>query len=157
MATMTLKTYLLEKVRVVTPAPNERTYHVYYALLAGASKRDRTRWGLREQHEHALTAAAPKSVFSDMAADMGNANTYTELGEALTSLTVRPEEQTDLLGLVAAILHLRDVHTRRLNTADEALIGLCQRTGRDRCDRRFEGGAPLGFVALLGLLGLYRC
>ena len=141
MATMTLKTYLLEKVRVVTPAPNERTYHVYYALLAGASKRDRTRWGLREQHEHALTAAAPKSVFSDMAADMGNANTYTELGEALTSLTVRPEEQTDLLGLVAAILHLRDVRFVALDDAE----GGC----------RAVGSAALAHaVKLLGCPGL---
>ena len=110
MATMTLKTYLLVKVRVVFPSAAERTYHVFYALLAGASRRDRARWGLRSQEEHALTkGASDQSVFSEAAAEEGSESKYIHLGDALTSLTVRSEEQSDLLGLVAAILHLRDV------------------------------------------------
>lgn len=38
---ITVQTYLLEKIRVVRPAPSERTYHVLHYLVAGASEAQR--------------------------------------------------------------------------------------------------------------------
>lgn len=38
--------YLLEKSRVVTHAPRERTYHAFYQVLYGATDEERARWHL---------------------------------------------------------------------------------------------------------------
>lgn len=41
----TVRTYLLEKVRIVHQAPGERNYHIFYELINGASDEERDRLG----------------------------------------------------------------------------------------------------------------
>lgn len=110
MTGMVLQTYLLEKVRVVFHSAAERTFHVFYSILAGASSEEMQLWGLRTQEDHALTAGSARG---SAAAAEGSAEKYALLREALSTLTVRPEEQIHLLSIVAAIIHLRDVRRIR--------------------------------------------
>ena len=43
-----IRTYLLEKVRLVWQAPDERCYHIFYEMIAGASDENFDKWKLIE-------------------------------------------------------------------------------------------------------------
>ena len=91
-----------------------RASNATFEFVSGASPKQEKLWGLRGLNEHALTLGASHN---DAAAAQGSAAKFAEVCEALSALSVRPEEIEDLLGLVSAILHLRDV--RFVPLADE--------------------------------------
>ncbi|XP_007486729.1 unconventional myosin-Vb isoform X1 [Monodelphis domestica] len=128
-----MRTYLLEKSRVVFQADEERNYHIFYQLCAAAS--------LPEFKELALTCAEDFFYVSqgrDTAIEgVDDAEDFEKTRQAFTLLGVRESYQINIFKIIASILHLgnveiqaeRDGDSCSISPQDEHLKNFCQLLG----------------------------
>ncbi|KAL0092090.1 chitin synthase-domain-containing protein, partial [Phycomyces blakesleeanus] len=111
--------YALEKYRVTMAAPDERNFHVFYAVLSGASPEEKARLGLSDwtaYHYLARTSTARASSIDD-------SQNYVNLRAALKTLLFHKHTVTQLFQVLAAILHLGNlVFIEDPNNAQDAAI-----------------------------------
>jgi myosin heavy subunit len=97
-----IKAYLLEKSRVVKQGPMERNYHVFYMLLAGATKEMKKNFGLKPVDQfYYLSQSGCTEV--DRRSDLKE---FEIMMFAMQSLAIDVNVQNFMLQLLAAVLHL---------------------------------------------------
>lgn len=128
-----MRTYLLEKSRVVFQADDERNYHIFYQLCAAAS--------LPELKELALTCAEDffyTSQGGDTSIEgVDDAEDFEKTRQAFTLLGVRESHQISIFKIIASILHLGNVEIQAerqddscsVSPQDEHLSAFCRLLG----------------------------
>ncbi|XP_037296114.1 unconventional myosin-Va isoform X2 [Manduca sexta] len=100
-----MRTYLLEKSRVVYQSSGERNYHIFYQLCAAAASAFMPELYLDHQDSfHYLNQGG--SPYIDGVDDL---KTFNETRTALSTLGVTETEQANMFTILAAILHLGNV------------------------------------------------
>ncbi|XP_045142403.1 unconventional myosin-Vc [Echinops telfairi] len=100
-----LRTYLLEKSRVVFQSENERNYHIFYQLCASAQQPEFKHLKLGSADEFNYTRMGGSTVIEGVndRADMA------ETQKTFTLLGFKKDFQMDIFKILAAILHLGNV------------------------------------------------
>ena len=128
-----IRTYLLERSRLVFQPLKERNYHVFYQIVAGATDTERSDWGLLpvEHFDYLNQGGAPEIDGLDDAAE------YRATKQSLTTIGVSEENQTSIFSVLSALLHLGNAEitaTRKdsvLSSAEPSLARACQMLGID--------------------------
>ncbi|CAL8349136.1 unnamed protein product [Gadus morhua 'NCC'] len=100
-----MRTYLLEKSRVVFQAPSERNYHVFYQLCASRALPEMRalRLDSAEQFRYTNPGGDMEIPGNDDKADLERTR------KAFTVLGVPPHQQMELFTILSAVLHLGNV------------------------------------------------
>jgi chitin synthase len=97
--------YLLEKNRLVKVPPNERNFHVFYYLIAGASQDEKSHLHLTDATQYRYLNV-PKGTRGP---NVDDTNNFNELKQALKSLGFHKKHVAQMFQLLAAILHLGNI------------------------------------------------
>ncbi|XP_015428617.1 PREDICTED: unconventional myosin-Va [Dufourea novaeangliae] len=136
-----MRTYLLEKSRVVFQANEERNYHIFYQMCAATSRLPHLHLGHQNQFHYLNQGYNPViDGVDDLAC-------FDETITALTMLGFTSKQQDDMLRILAAIMHLGNVNIKSSETqnssdendteasyispSDKHLLTICELLGTD--------------------------
>ncbi|PSN40482.1 Myosin-VIIa [Blattella germanica] len=109
-----IEQYLLEKSRIVSQNSGERNYHIFYSMLAGLSRDEKSSLGLTSA-EHYNYLIGGKSLTCDGRDDAAD---FADVRSAMKVLNFSDEEILNIVTLLAAILHLGNVKYNALVIAN---------------------------------------
>ncbi|XP_049708659.1 unconventional myosin-IXa isoform X9 [Elephas maximus indicus] len=130
--------YLLEKSRLVYQEHNERNYHVFYYLLAGASEEERLAFHLKQPEEYhylnQITKKPLRQSWDDYCYDT-EPDCFTVEGEdlrhdferlqlAMEMVGFLPKTRRQIFSLLSAILHLGNICYKKKTYRDDS-IDIC--------------------------------
>jgi len=126
-----IRTYLLERTRLVFQPLKERNYHIFYQLVAGATDARREELGLVpvEHYDYLNQGGAPQIEGVD------DAKEFAETRSSLGRLGVSESVQSSLWKILAALLHIGNVKitaTRadcQLSPSEPSLAKACELLG----------------------------
>ncbi|KAG2061404.1 myosin 5 [Suillus hirtellus] len=117
-----IRTYLLERSRIVFQPTTERNYHIFYQLCAGAPSKERKDLGLDPDVTkfHYLKQGGPTST---PISGVDDAEEFRATQQALSTVGISVEKQWAVFRLLSALLHLGNVkvtQTRNDSAIDDA-------------------------------------
>ncbi|KAI7806420.1 myosin IEb [Triplophysa rosa] len=103
-----ISNFLLEKSRVVSQNQGERSFHIYYQLLQGASKEQRENLGVTTpDYYYYLNQSGTYTV-----EDVSDKKEFADTMAAMSVVGLSMDEQDTVLQIVAGILHLGNIAFR---------------------------------------------
>ena len=115
-----IRTYLLERSRIVSVDDPERNFHVFYQLCDGASGEEKSALRLKSSTEFSYLNQSSCHTLTGV----DNAEEYAATRRAMSIVGIEKQSQDDVMRVVAGILHLGNISFKNLDD-DAADDGCC--------------------------------
>lgn len=131
-----IRTYLLERSRLVFQPLKERNYHIFYQLLAGASESERSDLGLLPAEDFEYTSQGGQAQIDGV----DDREDFDATRKSLSTIGIAEGKQREIFRLLAALLHLGNVKisTSRtdssLSPSEASLLKACELLGINSSD-----------------------
>lgn len=128
-----VRTYLLERSRLVFQPKNERNYHIFYQMLAGMGEDEKSALGLTSAEDFKYTNQGDAIVIPNV----DDKKEFSLTKDSLSLIGIDASKQTNIYKILAALLHIGNIEitaTRNdaILSADEPnLVKACQLLGID--------------------------
>ena len=128
-----IRTYLLERSRLVYQPATERNYHIFYQLIAGSTPKEKEELGLLpvEEFDYLNQGGDPAIPHVDDNAE------FRLTRDALVTIGVSEETQASIFQLLAALLHIGNAKISAsrsdsvISASDPSLVKACELLGVD--------------------------
>ncbi|ODQ77156.1 hypothetical protein BABINDRAFT_163668 [Babjeviella inositovora NRRL Y-12698] len=128
-----IRTYLLERSRLVFQPKIERNYHIFYQLIAGATAEEREKFSLAKVEDYYYLNQGGEARI----AGIDDVAEFKITNEALSMIGIKDDQQFEIYQILAALLHMGNIEitaTRNdahLSSEDPDLIKACDLLGID--------------------------
>ncbi|EMR11111.1 hypothetical protein PNEG_00708 [Pneumocystis murina B123] len=128
-----IRTYLLERSRIVFQPKNERNYHIFYQLCFGATENEKKEFDLKHPNDFNYLNQGESSTIPGIS----DLNNFIMTRNALKTMGISDEVQNSIFKVLAALLHLGNVKIQALRNnallspSDATLGFVCKLLGID--------------------------
>lgn len=128
-----VRTYLLERSRLVFQPTSERNYHIFYQMLAGMSEDEKSALGLTTAEDFKYTNQGGSFTIPGV----DDAKEFQLTNESLSLIGIGEDKQKEIYKILAALLHLGNIeisasrNDAHLGSDEPNLVKACQLLGID--------------------------
>ncbi|CCE65834.1 hypothetical protein TPHA_0N00540 [Tetrapisispora phaffii CBS 4417] len=107
-----MRTYLLERSRLVYQPKTERNYHIFYQMLGGLSQETKKSFSLTDASDFFYLNQGGDTTIQGI----DDAEEYKITVDALTLVGITPDIQQELFKILASLLHIGNIEVKKTRT-----------------------------------------
>lgn len=104
-----IKTYLLERSRLVHQQNMERNYHIFYQMVKGLPEKTKAQLGLKNAQDYNYLYQGETSVINGV----DDAKSFQETCEALELIGIDSDTQFQIFKILSALLHIGNIEIQK--------------------------------------------
>ncbi|KAK6204511.1 P-loop containing nucleoside triphosphate hydrolase protein [Scheffersomyces amazonensis] len=128
-----IRTYLLERSRLVFQPKTERNYHIFYQILSGMNEDDKLTLGLSNAEDYKYTNQGGQPIIEGM----NDEEEFQITKDALNLIGINDNKQFEIYKILAALLHIGNIdiaatrNDAHLSSDEPNLVKACELLGID--------------------------
>ncbi|ODV93117.1 hypothetical protein PACTADRAFT_19036 [Pachysolen tannophilus NRRL Y-2460] len=123
-----VRTYLLERSRLVFQPQTERNYHIFYQIIKGMKDEDKEKLGLTKIEDfHYLNQGGVPEIEG-----VDDAKEFKDTSDALALIGIEADKQYEIYKILAALLHIGNIAVAKtrndahISSEDPNLVKACE-------------------------------